>query len=172
MEVGLGWVERQKRDRIVVPTIMHSGSRILRYRVLEPFDKVEFHLTECKRFRRELEERQVFTSLRHPRRIRESFKRREEKRTKSRYPYNQKYFDLQWREMIDRIAKLSPYYLHVDHPAREKEIDRMEDYFNMELSRDFTFTEDSSSSGTWDIDIEECPEVPQEYIDFYYETMP
>lgn len=172
VEIKMDWVGHQRNRRIVCPTIMHSGSRILRYRVLEDFDKLEFHLTECKRFKDELNIFQIFTSLRHPARIRESFARREALRRKSRYPYNQEYFDLQWREMIDNISKRDPFYLHVDDDCRDAEVGLMEDYFKKELPRNWEFVEDTSTAGTHDLPIEDCPEVPQEYIDFYYSTMP
>lgn len=160
------------RHIVCTPTIMHSGSRILRYRVLEDIEKIEFHLTECDRFKNELGNYKLFTSLRHPRRVRESFRRREALKRHPRYPYNQEWFDIQWRQMLDNVSKHKPFYLHVDHECRDKEVDKMEEWIGKPLGRKWEFIEDSSSAGTHDIDIEDCPEVPQEYIDFYYETMP
>ena len=142
----------------------------MRYRVLGDVDKIEFHLTECKRFTNELKNHKIFTSLRHPRRIREAFKRREH--NPARYPYNEEYFNIQWREMIDRIATLDPFYLHVDMPeVRDAEVDLMSEYFGRELPKNWEVVETEHTYGTHDVPVEECPPVPQEYIDFYYETI-
>jgi len=159
---------------ICVPTIMHSGTHVLRYRVLKPFmdDMVKFHLTECDRFKRELDELPIFTSLRHPRRIMESYRRRAELKRKTRYPHDRATLDWQFRELIDNISKRSPLYLHVDDECKHIEVDVMEEFLGRPLGRDFSVSlETNARCGTHDVDIDDCPEVPQEYIDFYYGTM-
>lgn len=164
---------RQNR-KVIVPTIMHSGSRILRDRVLEGVGMVAFHLTECDRFHVELQRGPIFTSLRHPALIWESFKRRAAKRNRSRYPYNQETFDWQWREMIDRISKLKPFYLHVDAPdIREKQVERMEAELGRELSKDFSYSPGPKDgfTGTHDLNPDDLEPVSQEYVDFYYASM-
>lgn len=186
-DLNFGWVERQlKFGTIVVPTIMHSGTHVLRDNILRDraYHSEEdsilgkrgnpkmlgFHLTECNRFINELEKYPVITTLRHPRRVRESFRRREEKRTRSRYPYNQKYFDLQWREMIDRISKTDVLYVHIDEPeVRDQEVDALREKFNLPFHKDWKVN--NEICGTSEIPIEDCPEVDQEYIDFYYQNI-
>lgn len=166
---------------------MHSGTHLLRHVVLKAEGKNEqdlalfngnsdnkmftFHLTECERHKAELKY-PIFTSLRHPRRIAESFRRRAQHITKPRYPYTQEYYDIQFRELIDRIAPLDPIYLHVDHDVRDKEVQLISDAVNLPLKADWSVNKASGSvAGTHDIDLDLCPEVNSEYIDFYYSTI-
>ena len=162
------WVNR---PRVMTPTIMHSGSRVLRDRILGGFDKVQFHLTECDHYAGQFGNYQIFTSLRHPARIWESFKRRAAKRTKPRYPYNKETYDWQWREMLDRISKLeNVHYLTVDGPdeVRNAQIDAFEAVLDVKLSRDFTVEDNPGFCGTHDSKIDDLEPVDQEYVDFYY----
>ena len=178
---------------ICVPTIMHSGTHLLRYVVLRARGKTEpelawyddwedtkygtprmrtFHLTECKDNQQYIANLQVFTSLRHPRRIRESFRRRQDVGNHARYPYNQETFDWQWREMIDNISKHDPIYLHVDDEVRDKEVALIAKAIDKPCVADWAVGKESGSvTGTHDIAIDDCPEVPQEYIDFYFDTI-
>ena len=165
------WLLEGKIKKIMTPTIMHSGSRILRDRILPDFEKIQFHLTECKHYESQFGNYHIFTSLRHPARIWESFKRRAAKRTSPRYPYNQETYDWQWREMIDRISKLDKvHYLTVDgdDDLRNKQIDEFEDVLKVKLSRDFTVEPNPNFCGTWDTKVADLDPVNQEYVDFYY----
>ena len=166
--------------QICVPTMMHSGTRVLRANILKSrlyhadgylFDNNEmrnFHLTECDHYPNDLK-LPIFTTLRHPRRMMESYRIRASKRTSPRYPYNQETFDWQWRELIDRIAPLKPMYLHVDADCRDKEVDMMAEFLQLPLEHNW---EVQGNCGTENIPLEDCPEANQEYIDFYYGTMP
>ena len=170
---------------ICVPTIMHSGSRVLRYQILKAHEKngdeddclfngnsgrkmIDFHTTETDRFTNEIANYPIFTSLRHPRRIMASFDLRASYKTTPRYPYDETTYNQMFRALIDDIAPRDPIYLHVDHPVRDKEVEVIREATGLPIEADWSVKDGHTDK----LAIGDCPPVLQEYIDFYYGTMP
>lgn len=171
---------------IVVPSIMHSGTHLLRYQILGASFKdrtdgkffnngsgnemIKFHVDQIPRFRRELDSYPVFAPLRHPRRVAQSFKMRADIR--ARVPYTRENFDHQWRMMIDEVDKRNPIYLHVDHSVRDYEVDLLRKATNLPLEKNFEVCRKSGAiCGNHDVDLDDCPEVLAEFEDFYFNTI-
>ena len=171
---------------ICVPSIMHSGTHVLRYQVLNAhFQDDEdtcffngnsknkmhgFHVDQAYRFQSKLEGNHILSPLRHPRRIAKSFKSRE--RAKSRMPYTEKNLYKQFDLMMDLDELYPILYLHVDHEIRDSEVELMSWALVLPLEKNFEVCKRSGSvAGNHEVPLDECPEVPQHYIDFYYETI-
>jgi hypothetical protein len=175
---------------ICAPTMMHSGTHILRFCILKGFYKMEpngphlfngqtenkmhvFHLNHDQfpaEYISMMQSIPVFTSLRHPYRIWQSYVKRSER---DRINYRHEKFILQWRRLIDLVAPNNPHYVHVDAPEiRDKQVEEMGESLGLELGYDWTVDAKSGSvAGTHQIDVRDDKRVPQEFIDFYYETM-
>lgn len=172
---------------ILVTTIPHSGTHVLRYQILrahfEDGDEclfngdsknkmVKCHTDQLFRFSKEFENYPIFTSLRHPRRIAKSFEERHEKFGNRLNNYTWDNFHNHFRILIDLVDKKSPFYLHVDNDVRDKEVEVMREFLDLPIESNWEVCKRSGAvCGNHDIDIDQCPEVPQEYIDFYYETI-
>ena len=111
----------------------------------------------------QLKKYKVIVPLRHPRRILESFNRRD----KPISNYHQ-----QWKHML-MLPVYKPVYVHVDNKrSRNRQVKAIGKLLNMELSTAWPLSERSGSKyGTHDIPLKDCPEAPQEYIDFYENTL-
>ena len=178
-----------ERD-ICVPTMMHSGTHILRFCIMKGYHRGSpqkeyffngesgrkmnvFHLNP-EPFPQEYEEMMaelpVFTSMRHPYRMWESYKKRSEK---DRRNYRHDVFLRQWDRLIKIVSKYDPLYVHVDAPeVRDLQVQRMAEKTGLPLKYDWGVnTWSGSVHGNHAIDVREDKKVPQEFIDFYYETM-
>ena len=74
--------------------------------------------------------------------------------------------------MIECVAPYDPMYLHIDHPIRDKELQRISEFIGKDIET--TWPIGSSSGcfmGNHDASIETDPRISQEFIDFYYETI-
>lgn len=173
---------------IAVPSIMHSGTHVLRYQILKAHFQEDdkdtcffngnsknkmhgFHVDQAHRFESQLHNCKIFSPLRHPRRVARSFKSRE--RAKSRMPYIQQnvYNQFDIMSMLDK--RFDIIYLHVDAPeVRDLEVELMAWELNLPLEKNFEVCRRSGSvAGNHDIPLDNCPEVPDKYINFYYETI-
>jgi hypothetical protein len=170
--------------KVVVPSVMHSGTHVLRYKILRAFFKdnedtclfnanskhemVGFHVDELYRFIEDMDS-QVIVPMRHPRRIAKSWKSRE--RIPARTPYCAENLYSQLEQLQD-LDKYNPMYVHIDMPEiRDKQVQELGALLGLDLHYDWVPDRESGSvAGNWDIEIEQCPEVPQKYIDWYYET--
>jgi hypothetical protein len=180
---------RTAEVEIAVPSMMHSGTHLLRFDILKGFYKGEpegkhffngssgrvmnvFHLNHDQ-FPQKLidmmDQLPVFTCLRHPSRIWESYKKRQ---TKDQYNYRWNKYELQWRRLIDIVSKRDPLYVHVDAPeVRDEQVKRMGEALDLPLECDWKINARSGSVyGTHNYDTYE-KDIPKEFIDFYYETM-
>lgn len=175
---------------ICVPTMMHSGTHLLRFEILKKQYKMEpdaehffdgdtdnrayvFHLNEDQMpmvYLSMMEQLPVFTSLRHPYRIWQSYKKRAER---DRLNYRHEKFCLQWNRLIDIVSKNDPFYVHVDAPEiRNDQVEKMADFLNLPLKTDWPVNAKSGSAcGMHEIEVYSDPMIPQKFIDFYYETM-
>jgi hypothetical protein len=151
---------------ITVPSIMHSGTRLLRNVILKDIEVNGFHTYEMDKF---TGEGLVISPLRHPRRIAKSFKDRERKGVK--WPYSKENLDYQWDCMLE-IDKYNPFYVHIDHEIRDLEIDLISDKIGVKLEKNWTVSKESGAQlSNHDIDLDQCPEVPQYQVDFYFKTI-
>jgi hypothetical protein len=74
--------------------------------------------------------------------------------------------------MIDFISKYNPMYLHVDHEIRDHEVDLISNAVGVDLPHDFSVGKRSGSRfNNHEIPLEDCPQVPAEYEDFYYQAI-
>jgi len=172
---------------ILVTTIMHSGTHVLRYQILrahfEDGDEcffngnsknkmVKCHVDQLHRFSKEFESYPIFTSLRHPRRIAKSFEERRQKFNNNMNNYTWESFNNQFRILIDHVAKKDPFYLHVDNDVRDHEVELMKYFLGMPLEPNWDVCKRSGAvCGNHDIDLDQCPSVPLEYEDFYFNTI-
>ena len=175
---------------ICVPSIMHSGTHVIRYQILrayfqdgdtdhffngpahQPWKNTlhGFHVDQAHRYQNQLDNLPVFAPLRHPRRIAKSFKSRE--RAKSRMPYTEQNLYKQFDLMMAMDELYDIMYLHVDHEVRDLEVELMAWELKLPLEKNFEVCKRSGSvAGNHETPLEECPEVSQHYIDFYYETI-
>ncbi len=108
----------------------------------------------------------VISSLRHPRRMAESFRLRELKNRD--YPK----FGQQFKTLIHDYAKYIDLYLIVDSDDRDNHLIQIQDRTGVEMSQSWEVNKESGSvHGTHDIELDECPWVDQEFIDFYYKQI-
>lgn len=171
---------------IAVPSIMHSGTHVLRYQILNAHFKDDedtcffngnsknkmhgFHVDQAHRFENYLENCKIFSPLRHPRRVAKSFKSRERRR--SRMPYTQQNVYNQFDLMMMLDKKYDITYLHVDDAIRDKEVELIAWDLNLPLEKNFDVGRRSGSvAGNHDVPLDACPEVPDKYTEFYYETI-
>jgi hypothetical protein len=170
--------------RVVVPSVMHSGTHVLRYKILRAFFKdnedtclfnantknelVWFHVDQEHRHV-ECQDSIVVIPMRHPRRIAKSWKSRE--RTPARRPYNEENLYSQLSQQMD-LDKYNPLYVHIDMPEiRDKQVQELSELLGLDLHYDWVPDRVSGSiAGNWDAKIEQCPEVPGVYIEWYYKT--
>lgn len=175
---------------ICVPTVMHSGTHILRFCILQGYYKMTpdakhlfngtsgnkmhvFHLNHDQ-FPREyiymMDAIPVFSSLRHPYRVWQSFVKRTEH---DRINYRLDKFNIQWRRLIDIVDKYDPLYVHVDVPEiRDEQVRKMGESLDLDLSFDWKVDAKSGSvCGTHQIDVYEDKRISKEFIDFYNEKL-
>lgn len=173
---------------ICVPTIMHSGTHTLRYEILKEEgdgknkDNWNFmgsgpsardcevstilggHLNNSMMDKWEdaFKEFPVFTCLRHPVRIAETFRRRGK---------CIRHLNEMWMNMIEVVDKYDPFYIHVDDKqVRDAQVKLMGEILGLPLKTNWPINKDTNSiTGTHDFDISDTKDVPQEFIDFYYE---
>jgi len=180
--------ERTAEVEIAVPSMMHSGTHLLRFDILKAFYKMEpegehffngssgrimhtFHLNHDQfppKLIDTMDQLPVFTCLRHPSRMWESYKKRS---VKDRMNYRRDKYELQWKRMIDIVSKKDPLYVHVDVPEiRDEQVRKMGEALDLPLSCDWKVNPRSGSvHGTHNYDTYEDG-IPQEFIDFYNET--
>ncbi len=162
---------------IIVPTIYHTGTHLLIHHVFPRSfahrRKNGGHYLRHFHLERTFDQMDIggdfrFSTLRHPRRVAESWVRRQYRcpqRTMEEFNY-------EWGHMINFYSPHIDAYLHPDHENRDDDVARMASLTGLDLSCDWPLNKRSGSKhATHDIDINECPEVPQEFIDFYYETV-
>lgn len=171
---------------IVVPSVMHSGTHLLRYQILQAHFKDDedtclfngnsgnvmhkFHVDQWYDHRRELENFPVYAPLRHPRRIAASWMKRQGGRP--RRPYTIGYLEEQLEIMQEVIDTYNPLYLHVDHPVRDIEVDLIGRSLWLPIKACWDVCKRSGSvTGLHNIPIKDCPQINKKYIDFYYETV-
>jgi hypothetical protein len=171
--------------KVIVPSVMHSGTHVVRYKILRAFFKdnedtclfnantknemIGFHVDQAYRFQRELQEGFVVIPMRHPRRIAKSWRSRE--RTPARRPYNTDNLYSQLDQLIE-LHKYDPFYIHIDVPEiREQQVQELGELLNLDLFYDFVPDRESGSiAGNWNVDLDNCPEVPDKYIQHYENT--
>jgi len=176
-----------------MPSVPHSGHHFMRYRVFvgyndnSPYDwdaditrgesrlndpsiiSGHFHGPEMYLWEQIVQQYPVIVPLRHPARNWLSF----QKRRKSHLLWSS-----QWDNMI-RLSKtfVSPLYIHIDQlDVREDEAAIMLDAADLDHEVDWSTDKNETGAryGTEFAEITEdlLEDIPQEYIDFYYETMP
>ena len=109
-----------------------------------------------------------FSCLRHPRRVAESWRRR--------LPNNPtrtvEGFNYEWDRMINFYHPTMSAYIHPDHECRDEDVACMAELTGLDLTCDWPLGKRSGAmKNTVGIGLDMCPEVPQEFIDFYYETI-
>jgi len=108
----------------------------------------------------------VISTLRHPRRIAESYRRRAEK------DWNYPKFEDQMQCLIKDWAPIINLYLIVDHSDRDLHINQIQTLTGRATTQSWDVNKESGSvHGTHDIELDECPLVPNEFIDFYYRQL-
>ena len=75
--------------------------------------------------------------------------------------------------MIKIVGKYDPMYVHVDAPeVRDKQVQKMAEKTGLPLKYTWEVNPWSGSvHNNHSIDVREDKRVPQEFIDFYYQTM-
>ena len=160
---------------LYVPTVMHSGTHLAMNIVGY---KEHWYGKPARHNNREIiqahtdtpvgdtriqEAQLVVSCLRHPRRVAESFIRRGKLRSD---------FLNQWCALQYDYSPYIHAYVGVDHPRRDVHAIRIQELIG--LSPIFSWDVSSVSGSvhnTHDTPFDECPSVPQEFIDFYYQVL-
>ena len=166
--------------KVSVITAYHTGTHLLRYCILRAYYKPdntleplfngdsgdvmhELHLDLPIDYDARKLEGPIFSSLRHPARVAFSFLGRKRP---------MEVFHNQWRRLIDELHPYVDAYVHVDSENRNSEVSRIGDILGLNLTCDWDLLGHSGSRlGNHNIEIDKCPQVPSEYIDFYYDTL-
>lgn len=167
--------------KVSVITVMHTGTHLLRYCVLRAYyqpDKTEnplfdgdssnqmytAHLDQPIDYEKCKSEGPIFSSLRHPARAAYSFLGRKRPMAE---------FYKQWDRLLNELHPYVDAYVHVDSiPNRDRQVLEIGNILGIDLSCAWDLEGHSGSRlGNHNIHINDCPEVPGEYIDFYYETL-
>ena len=120
----------------------------------------------------DLEKYPVFTSLRHPMRMIASYRKRENAGGEPLWRKIQQ-FHAGWKFMLEKMPKYNPMFVHVDSDKRDEQVDAMAEILDLPLAHNWAVNELSGSvHGTHAYGTNgNDPEVRQEYIDFYNETL-
>ena len=114
----------------------------------------------------------VFSGLRHPRRIAESWRRRFDD---GKDKWTTEYLYQQLDSLMDDFDQHIDMYVHVDDiDTRDIEVDLISEMIGEKISPvDWSKADRDTGCNykTHDIDIKDCPVVPTKYEDFYYMTM-
>jgi hypothetical protein len=161
---------------IVAPTIWHTGTHLLIDFVLKRHQLYRHgsgnSFQHCHMDQKSEDPRIWgdfrFSCLRHPRRVAESWARRA-----NLDPYKtMEEFNYQWQRLIDHHHPHMDAYVHVDGPSRDDQVSRMAELTGWDLSCEWPLGKRSGATKqTHSIRIGDCPEVPQQFIDFYYSTL-
>jgi len=146
---------------------MHSGTHLIKDEIFKDFHhlswnedigdeklyKVCFHVTDatiCKI------KHPCYVPLRHPVRIIESHKRRN----------REGLIDQQFKNMINIVDKYDPFYLFIDEPIRNRQIDEMSEMVNHKLETDLPVL---TERNTHDFEITDnrILNTPNWIMDFY-----
>jgi hypothetical protein len=162
---------------IHIVTVMHSGTHLLQtilnhdQRFHGPDRLVRYHVhTEHNNDPADADF--MFSSLRHPRRIAESWRRRHEDGKDHLTP--------QWLyEQLDKLMtvfdKHIDMYIHMDSiDTRDSEVQAMGEMIGVNIATvkwDKADRDTVCNYKTHDVDIDDCPMVPSKYEDFYYRTI-
>ena len=106
-----------------------------------------------------LERYPIVVPMRHPESVWKSFSRRGQKSYDS-------YID-QWKTLIEQVHPLNPMYVHVDNElTRDKQIEAINNTLNLNQKVDW---KQDYGKYVGNEEWERKP-IPQEFIDFYYES--
>ena len=158
-------------------TVMHSGTHLLQtilnhdQRFQGPDRLIRYHVDTVHNDKIE-DASFVFSALRHPRRIAESWRRRF---VDGKYNLTFQYLYEQLDSLMNDFDKYIDIYVHVDDiDTRDKEVDLISKMIGVKINP-FDWSKADRDTGcnyqTHDIDIKDCPVVPSKYEDFYYRTM-
>lgn len=180
---------------INVPSVMHTGTRLLTIEILKGTRGGKYNLDDYKYtnippmcgdtddgddhlhvghvfsenmdlWREAMRKFPTIVPLRHPSRVLESYRRR----GKSEDVYKS-----QWDNLISLVKDFKVLYLHADMPnIRDDELKNISELAGWNVSSDFPATKKTGSEyGTHDLTISDelLSDTPKEYIDFYMETV-
>lgn len=168
---------------VTVPSVMHSGTHVVRYKILRAFFKdnedclfngnsknelTGFHVDQMYRFMDKMQGH-IVVPMRHPRRIAKSFQSRA--RMPARRPYNEENLYEQLT-LLQEVDKYNPMYIHIDIPeVRDKQVQAVSEALGLDLEYNWEPSRESGAvAGNHDVRIEDCPQVPQIFIQHYYKT--
>lgn len=170
---------------IVAPSVPHCGHHFLMHRVLPEFqiispwdEPVEKRSAYCAHFDNKvigywpglLPKYRAVVTLRHPRRVLESFRRRET------VDSNETVYRMHWKRFLGLVDKMvSPLYLHLDAiDVREREAERIRAELGLDAASIEWDAIDGGKKGTHDFELtaENISEAPQEFVEFYEATIP
>jgi len=179
-ELAMVWSYRDAEMIICIPTIRHSGTRLICKKVfagwklanpIKPIIKGGNHIIAGHVYEPSLEYMIKYASkypsivpLRHPVRIWKSFVDRE-----LGYDY---YYD-HWMNMAKRISGFNPTYVHIDRPSiRDIELNKFEGRIGMALKHDWSTDSSVSDNGNEDYLIShyELQKIPDVIMKFYEST--
>lgn len=139
---------------------MHTGTHLIRDVILKDHDKHVFHVSEhlhrlnCDP--EELRNNPVVSPLRHPRRVAESWKRRGSDLNTLRS---------MWISLMHNFAPFVDVFICIDSPARDRQLGRLNKILGTSITTDWPV--EGSRANTEGISIDLCPEVPNQFIEFY-----
>ena len=159
-------------QHLYLPTVWHTGTHVLADKVVkweelrrEGWIVHKQHTNQEWRYPNDYPGL-VLSSLRHPRRVRASWK--------ARGVGNDSTFNTQFDNLIRIWSPWVKQWLIVDQPGlREWQVQKIGELLDKPLYYDFNIVnaESGSNKGLHAVPLENCPEVPQVYIDFYEEIL-
>lgn len=164
---------------VCVPTVMHTGTHVIRNQVFSGFQEIHFkglgfqgnkgqvvgHLlnnTVCHWIKAFDKFGNIFMPIRHPSRVLESFRRRDK---------CERFYREQWDLFLEIGAAYDITYLHIDDLAlRDKQVVRISEQIGMPVTPSWEL--EGSEHGTHDMEITQglLDQTPERYIRFYEDT--
>ena len=170
--------------KVGLPTIMHTGNHLAQQHIFKDFKQCphtaitgEGNLLVTNHVIDDLMDRwretifkvdHVFTVIRHPARVMESFRRRGRSLKAGDRQYDESSnFETQWKNLIELDEKCMINYIHVDSEDRDWDIDHGSELLGVELGKDWPVL--GEQQGTKDLILtkKHIDPVPYWIMDFY-----
>ena len=177
-----------KKFKICLPTIMHTGNHLAQQHIFKGFTQcphvaikeaeglslITSHVIDdvMDRWWTSLPHADVvFTTLRHPARVMESFRRRGRSLKAGDRQYDEGCnFESQWKNLIEISKEYEINYIHIDLPDRDKYVEKASSVLGIDLGKGWPVL--GEQQGTKDLEItdELINQVPDFIMGFYEKT--
>jgi len=114
----------------------------------------------------------VFTVMRHPARVMESFRRRGRSLKTGDKQYDEgNNFESQWKNLIEISEDYKINYIHIDREDRNDYVDKASELLGAELGKDWPVLGERQGTKDLQLNNELISRVPDWILDFYEATL-